>query len=80
MTSGVLKKKQNTIAYHRGGDAIAAKIMRFGYIKSEENVRDILTKPISSDRFHHLVKKWLFQVRSEKYFRIFRRFKMYKKN
>ena len=49
--SSVLKKKHNAIAYHRGRAAIAAKVMRFGYIKSEENVSDILTKPISNDNF-----------------------------
>jgi hypothetical protein len=44
--SSVLKKKHNAIAYHRVKKAIAAKIMRFAYIKSEENVNDVLTKPL----------------------------------
>jgi hypothetical protein len=43
--SSVLKKKHNAIAYHRVREAIAARIMRFAYIKSEENVSDVLTKP-----------------------------------
>jgi hypothetical protein len=34
----VLKKKHNAIAYYRVREAIAAKVMRFAYIKSEENV------------------------------------------
>ena len=51
--SSVLKKKHN---------AIAAKVMRFAYIKSEENVTDILTKPLSDEKFHYLMKKWLFRV------------------
>jgi hypothetical protein len=42
--SSVLEKKHNDIAYHRVREAIAAKVMRFAYIKSEENVSDILTK------------------------------------
>jgi hypothetical protein len=42
--SSVLKKAHNVIAYHRVREAIVAKVMRFAYIKSEENVSDILTK------------------------------------
>jgi hypothetical protein len=36
--------------------------MRFAYVKSEENVSDILTEPLSNERFHHLVSNWLFRV------------------
>jgi hypothetical protein len=43
--SSVLKKKHNSIANHRVREAIAARIMIFAYIKSEENVSDVLTKP-----------------------------------
>jgi hypothetical protein len=42
--SSVLKKKHNVIAYHRVRESIAARIMRFAYIKSEVNVSDVLTK------------------------------------
>jgi hypothetical protein len=41
--SSALKKKHNAIAYHHVREAIAAKVMRFAYVKSEENVSDILT-------------------------------------
>jgi hypothetical protein len=44
--SSVLKKKHNAIAYHRVREAIAARIMRFAYMKSEENVSDVLKKPL----------------------------------
>jgi hypothetical protein len=60
--SSVLKKKHNAIAYHRVREAIAARIMRFSYIKSEENVSDVLEKLLSSEKFHYLMKKWLFRV------------------
>jgi hypothetical protein len=50
--SSVLKKKHNETAYHYVREAIAAKIMRFAYIKSEENVSHLLTKPLSNDKFH----------------------------
>jgi hypothetical protein len=43
--SSVLKKKDNTISYHRVREGIVARITRFSYIRSEENVSDLLTKP-----------------------------------
>jgi hypothetical protein len=52
--SSVLKKKHNAIAYHRVREAIAAKMMRFVYI--------VLTKPLSNEKFHYLMKRWLFRV------------------
>jgi hypothetical protein len=60
--SSVLKKKHNAIEYHRVREAIAARIMRFAYIKSEENVSDVLIKPLSNEKFHYSMKKWLFRV------------------
>jgi hypothetical protein len=60
--SSVLKKKHNSIAYHRVREAIATRIMRFAYIKSEENVSDVLTKPLINEKFHDLKKRWLFRV------------------
>jgi hypothetical protein len=50
--SSVLKKKHNAIAYHCVQEGIAAKVMRFAYVKSDLNVSDILTKPLSNERFH----------------------------
>jgi hypothetical protein len=47
--SSVLKKKYNAIAYHRVREAIAERIMSFAYIKSEQNVSYVLTKPLSND-------------------------------
>jgi hypothetical protein len=63
--SSVLKKKHNAIAYHRVREAIATRIMRFAYIKSEENVSDVLTKPLINEKFHYLMKKWLFLVQEK---------------
>jgi hypothetical protein len=60
--SSVVKKKHNAIAYHRVQEAIAAKVIRFAYVKSDENVSDILTKALSSEKFQYLVKNWLFRV------------------
>jgi hypothetical protein len=60
--SSVLKKKHNAIAYHLVREAIAVRIMRCSYIKSEENVSDVLTKPLSNEKFHYLMKSCLFRV------------------
>jgi hypothetical protein len=57
-----LKKKHNAIAYHQVREAIAARIMKFSQIKNEENVSDVLTKPLSNDKFHDLMKRWLFRI------------------
>jgi hypothetical protein len=60
--SSVLKKTHNAIAYHRVREDIAAMIMRFAYIKREENVSDLLTKPLRNEKFHYLMNRWLFHV------------------
>jgi hypothetical protein len=46
--SSVLKKMHNGIAYHRVREAIALKMMKFSYIKSEKNISDVFTKPLSN--------------------------------
>jgi hypothetical protein len=61
--SSVLKKnKHNEITYHQERDAIAVRIMTFAYINSEESVNDVLAKPLSNEKFHHLSNKRLFQL------------------
>jgi hypothetical protein len=62
MTSSVLKKKHNAITYHCVCVGIAAGIIRFAYLKSEENVSDILTKPLCNEKVHYLVKEWLLRT------------------
>ena len=62
MPNSVLKKKHNACAYHRVREAIAAGIVKFSHIRSEMNYADILTKSLSSNDFHTLVKPLLFRV------------------
>jgi hypothetical protein len=62
VTSSVLKKMHNAIAYHRVREAIAERIMRFAYIKHKENVNHVLKKPLSNEKFHYLMKRCLFRV------------------
>jgi hypothetical protein len=63
--SSELNKKHNAIAYHRVREAIAARIMSFAYIKSEENKSDVLAKSLSYENFHYLMKRWIYRVPEE---------------
>jgi hypothetical protein len=63
----VLKKRYDAIVYTQVRKAITVRIMRFAYIKSEENINVILEKPLIDDefhylKFHYLMKRWLFRV------------------
>ncbi len=59
--SSMLKKKHNAIAYHRVRECIAAGIIRSGYTKSDDNLSDVLTKPLDGPQLHKLVKPFLFR-------------------
>ena len=63
--SSALKKKHNTIAYHRVREAIAARLIRFCHIDSKINVADVLTKPLDNQSFHHLIRPFLFRSPGE---------------
>jgi predicted kinase len=54
--SSQLKKKHAACAYHRVREAIAAKIIRFCHINSEDNIADILTKPLNGVIHHRLIR------------------------
>jgi hypothetical protein len=60
--SSVLEKKHNSTVYHRVREAIAARIISFAYIKSEENVNDVMANPLSNEKFHNLMKRWLLCI------------------
>jgi hypothetical protein len=55
--SSLLKNKHNTVVYHRVTDAFLARIMRFSFIKCEENVGDVLKNPLSNEKFHDLMNR-----------------------
>ena len=57
----MLKKKHLGCSYHRIQEAIAGKIIDFVYIPSQNNYADILTKPLSIQAHHNLIKPWLFR-------------------
>ena len=52
----ILKKKSNSIAYHRVREAVAAGIMHFFHIRTTENIADVLTKPIGPKVFYGHIK------------------------
>ena len=58
----MLRKKHLGIGYNRVREAIAAKVLRFTHIRSEENLADILTKALPNPAFHRLLKPILFRV------------------
>ena len=61
LPSSMLKKKHNAVSYHRVREAIAAKIIAFVHIPSEENLADVLTKLLPGVVFHRLIRPWLFK-------------------
>jgi hypothetical protein len=60
--SSILKKKHHACAYHRVRKAIAGGIMNFVHIPGITNYADVLSKPLSNDAFHGLIKPLLFRV------------------
>jgi hypothetical protein len=64
--SSTLKKKHNSIAYHRVREAIATKTIRVGWVQTNKNLTDILTKPLPRPRLHALCEKILYLYKDQK--------------
>lgn len=62
LPTSMLKKEHDACTYQCVGEGIAAGIVKFTYIPSEENFADILIKSLLSEEFHALVKSLLFHV------------------
>jgi hypothetical protein len=60
LPSSALKKKHQACNYHRVREAIAAKILIFGYIDTSTNLADVCTKPLGATLFHGLLKQYMF--------------------
>ena len=61
LPSSVLKKKANAISYHKIRESIACKIMKFAFVRSEENLSDIFTKALDKPSFFSITEKYLFR-------------------
>jgi len=61
LPSSTLKKKHQACNYHRVREAIAAGIVEFGKIGTNDNVSDICTKPLGPTLFHNLASQYLFR-------------------
>ena len=59
--SSNLKKKHNSIAYHRIREAVAAGIVKLRYIKSALNLADALSKALSGHEHYALRKAYLLK-------------------
>ena len=59
--SSVLKKKHQACNYHKIRESIAAGFIKYGHIRSEENVADLMTKPLPRIVFERLCSKYLFR-------------------
>ena len=60
--SSVLKKKHCAIGYHRIREAIAAGIVKFAHVSSEDNIADVMTKPLGKAAFYKLLKPVIFRA------------------
>jgi len=58
--TSTLKKKHNSIAYHRVREAVAARILQIAKVQSAENLADLLTKPLPGVTLKQLIQKILW--------------------
>ena len=63
-----LKKKSNAIAYHFICEGVARDEWRTAYVNSDDNVADMLTKPLSGPKqvkFVRMILQHIFPVKQE---------------
>jgi hypothetical protein len=58
--TSTLKKKHNSIAYHRVREAVACKMIQISKVQSQENLADLLTKPLSGTGLKTMIQKILW--------------------
>ena len=59
--SSALKKKHQACNYHKVRESIAGGFIQYGHIRSDDNMADILTKPLSKIKFERLTAQYLFR-------------------
>ncbi len=58
--TSTLKKKHNSIAYHRVREVITSAILQITKVHTSENLADLLTKPLSGPQLKQLIQKILW--------------------
>ena len=61
LPSSTLKKKHNSVAFHRIREAVAARIITFWYIATALNLADLLTKILGATKHRGFSKRLLFR-------------------
>jgi hypothetical protein len=56
----VLIKKHNAISYHRVREAVAAGIVDFRWIDGENNLADLMTKPVTKVTQNRFIKRFMY--------------------
>ena len=57
--ASTLNKKSVALAYHFVRQHQAGKVVSIMHIKSEDNYADMLTKPLNSNAFRHLIYEFM---------------------
>ncbi len=58
--TSTLKKKHNSIAYHRVREAVAGGILRIAKVASKQNLADLLTKPLGGHDLKTMIQMILW--------------------
>ena len=61
LPSSTLKKKHQACNYHKVRESIAGGYITYKHIRSEDNLADLLTKPLPRASFERLTSKYLFR-------------------
>ena len=62
--SSAIKKKHHACNYHKIRECLAAGFIEYGHISSEDNVADIMTKPLGKVLYERITSQYLFRKRS----------------
>jgi len=58
--SSMLQKKHNSICYHYVREAVAAKCIHIAFVPSNENLADMLTKPMGATKLKTFAQRILY--------------------
>src|SRR5687768_12055753 len=62
--SSAIKKKHQACNYHKIRECLATGFIEYGHIPSEDNVADIMTKPLGKILFERITSLYLFRKSS----------------